>query len=290
MGLGYCLFPLFCFVYAAKICIFAPNFLTNAASRMSHLADIRQLLEPLPSISLEEMKGIRLMQRTDTKFVTDIATLKQLLVLVRGQYYAQVVEGERLNPYTTTYFDSCNYEFFRRHQCGARPRTKVRARVYESSGMCFLEIKRKDNHGKTRKVRTPVPSVKHVLEERAGESFLREQSEWDFDHLHPTLSNRFRRLTLVNLGKTERLTIDFELSFYNHDSATSHKMDEAVIIELKRDGRVPSPILPLLRQLRIKPAGFSKYCVGIATTDTPVPINRYKRRLRRVAKTIHSRT
>lgn len=254
---------------------------------MSQLAEIRLLLAALPSISLDEMKEIRLMQRTDTKFVTDVETLKQLLALLPGQYYAQVVEGECLNSYRTTYFDSEDYEFFRRHQCGARPRTKVRARTYESSGMCFLEIKCKDNRGKTRKVRTPVPSLRQVIEEHAGEPFLCEQTPWDFSTLRPTLSNHFRRITLVNMAKTERLTIDLDLSFYNHRSKATHSMPQAVVIELKRDGRVPSPILPLLRQLRIKPAGFSKYCVGIATTGSPTPINRYKKRLRRVDKIIH---
>ena len=32
-------------------------------------------------ITLEEMSGIRLMNRTDTKFVTNIATLRKLLKL-----------------------------------------------------------------------------------------------------------------------------------------------------------------------------------------------------------------
>lgn len=253
---------------------------------MPKFAKIRQLAEHLPPITLQEMKEIRLMQRTDTKFVTDVATLQALLERLGGQYYAQVVESERLSPYATTYFDSPDYEFFRRHQCGARPRTKVRARAYESSGHCFLEIKRKDNRGKTRKVRTPVPSLAEVVEGRAGEDFLRSEISWTFDQLRPTLSNRFRRLTLVNRGKTERLTIDLDLSFFNHHNRQSHSLPQAVIIELKRDGRVPSPILPLLRELRIKPSGFSKYCMGIASTQSPVRLNRYKKRLRQVQKTL----
>lgn len=37
--------------------------------------EILQLLSHLPPITLEEMSSIRLMNRTDTKFVTNIATL-----------------------------------------------------------------------------------------------------------------------------------------------------------------------------------------------------------------------
>jgi hypothetical protein len=57
-----------------------------------------------------------------------------------------------------------------------------------------------------------------------------------------------------------------------------------VVIELKRDGRMHSPILTLLRQLRIKPSGFSKYCIGSAITNDNLKINRFKKRLHRYDK------
>ena len=76
------------------------------------------------------------------------------------------------------------------------------------------------------------------------------------------MGNRFNRITLVNYDKTERLTIDFGIQFYNYATENRASMNNIVVIELKRDGRCPSPILPILRQLRIKPAGFSKYCIG----------------------------
>ena len=61
-------------------------------------------------------------------------------------------------------------------------------------------------------------------------------------------------------------------------------MADIAIIELKRDGRVPSPILPLLRELRIKPAGFSKYCIGTSITNSNLNQNRFKPRLRKIDK------
>ena len=88
----------------------------------------------------------------------------------------------------------------------------------------------------------------------------------------------------MNFGKTERLTIDFDLSFYNYETGKESGMDNAVIIELKRDGRVPSPILPMLRTLRIKPSGFSKYCIGTAVTNDHLQRNRFKPRLRKIGK------
>ena len=90
------------------------------------------------------------------------------------------------------------------------------------------------------------------------------------------MQNRFQRITLVNYGKTERLTIDFNVQFYNHETDTNAQTGDLVIIELKRDGNVYSPILELLRQLRIKPHGFSKYCIGSAMTNGHLKNNNFK--------------
>lgn len=254
---------------------------------MTDLQGIRQLLEELPPITLDEMKSIRLMKRTDMKFVTNLATLEMLLARCRGHYYAQRVDGEVLSAYATTYFDdAASHRMFARHQAGHRPRTKVRVRTYVGSGLTFLEIKRKDNHGKTTKRRTKVASLEAVLQERAGEDFLTEASGLTWSDIVPTVGNRFRRITLVNFGKTERLTIDLELQFHNYETGADGMMDDAVIIELKRDGRVPSPILPLLRELRIKPQGFSKYCIGSVVTNKSLRVNNFKLKLRSVEKTV----
>ena len=62
------------------------------------------------------------------------------------------------------------------------------------------------------------------------------------------------------------------------------EMGDLVIIELKRDGLVFSPVLAMLRQLRIHPHGFSKYCMGAAMTNEELPVNRFKPKLRDVER------
>lgn len=57
---------------------------------------IRQLVGAMQPITLDEMKSIRLMNRTDQKYVTNLPTLVRLLTLAQGTYRAQVVEGERV--------------------------------------------------------------------------------------------------------------------------------------------------------------------------------------------------
>ena len=173
---------------------------------------------------------------------------------------------------------------FRQHHCAHFPRTKVRARTYLDSGHCFLEVKKKDNHGKTRKKRIEIPSIEAVVNDHYGEDFLTKRTGYTFNDIIPTIENAFQRITLVNDAKTERLTIDFGIQFLNHETGETGTVDDLVIIELKRDGRVHSPILALLRQLRIKPSGFSKYCIGSAITNNNLKINRFKKRMHRYEK------
>lgn len=252
---------------------------------------LQNLLEQLPPITLEEMSGIRLMNRTDTKFVTTLPVLETLLELCQGSYYAQVNCGHQISPYRTVYWDTDSHDMYQRHQHGHAPRTKVRARTYVDSNISFLEIKKKDNHGKTRKKRIQVPSIEAVIEEGVGEEFLKERTDYYFNvkeadrtFIKARLQNQFQRITLVNKAHTERLTIDFGLCFKNFDSGMTHELPRTVIIELKRDGRQPSPILPLLRELRVKPAGFSKYCIGTALTNSGVQTNNFKMRLIKLRK------
>lgn len=252
---------------------------------MSNLETIARLAGELPPITLDEMKSIRLMNRMDTKFVTNVPMLIRLLEMTKGCYYSQSVAGKRISPYRTTYWDDpVNHEMYHFHQCGHLPRTKVRVRTYVDSQHTFLEVKRKNNHGKTKKKRVAVPSLEAVIRDRAGEDFLHELTGLSFDSIVPTLGNRFSRITLVNQAKTERLTIDFDLHFHNYETGCDKDMDNIVIIELKRDGRLPSPILPMLRSLRIKPAGFSKYCIGSSVTNPGLRLNRFKKRLIKIDK------
>lgn len=248
------------------------------------LHTLDQLIRTMPPITLADMKSIHLMRRTDKKFLTDIPTLLKLLQMACGSYYSQEIDGHRICSYSTTYWDDAQRHAFRMHETGHRPRRKVRVRNYLDSNKSFLEIKIKDNHDRTTKSRIPVPSVEAVINEHYGEDFLRKTTGRSFDELTPVIANQFNRITLVNLNKTERLTIDFNLHFHNLYTGHDADMTDIVIIELKRDGLVPSPILSMLRELRIKPLGFSKYCIGGAITNQDLRINRFKKRLIKIHK------
>ena len=104
-------------------------------------ARINELLQHLDPITLEQMSSIRLMNRTDTKFVTSKENLAKLLELAQGKYYAQYNNDSKIANYMTTYWDTEGHRFFLEHHNGRAPRQKVRVRTYMDSGITFLEVK-----------------------------------------------------------------------------------------------------------------------------------------------------
>ena len=247
-------------------------------------------------ISLDEMSGIKLMNRTDTKFVTTVHRLKSLLMLANNDYRIQDIDGVRVAAYYTAYFDTPECNMYIVHQNGHAGRQKLRIRSYVDSGLNFLEVKTKNNHGRTKKKRIdmvgfdPMHPDHGIRFQRQDEQykvydeFLRKHLRYDPAIMSEKLENHFNRITLVNKSKTERLTIDTGLCFHNLLTGRDADLTGLAIIELKRDGLQPSPILEMLRELRIKPCGFSKYCMGSAFTNPSLKRNNFKERMRLVER------
>ena len=248
---------------------------------------IVELLDKLPPISLPEMKDIKLMNRIDKKYLATLDQLAELLKMAQGKYMVQQIEGMRYSRYHTIYFDTPDEEMYTMHHNGRLVRQKVRVRTYLDSGDTFLEVKNKNNHGRTKKKRITVNGV-HTLHEDDGDALLAKHSKYLLNDLVPKDENRFERITLVNMGKTERLTIDCHVKFHHCETDIHDTFDRLVIIELKRDGNVYSPVKSMLRELRIKPSGFSKYCIGSALTTPTLKRNRFKARFVRINKLLNN--
>ena len=239
----------------------------------------------LPPITLQEMSGIKLMNRTDTKFVATERQLHAFLLAVKGKYFIQDISGKRIASYHTTYYDTPDYQMYNMHHCGRKVREKIRVRTYLDSNDTFFEIKNKNNHGRTKKKRIAICAHDSVREEYdAVIPFMAQHAWYGVEEIIPVIENWFNRITLVNFGKTERLTIDFNLKFHHLKSDGYDRLERVAIIELKRDGNVPSPALDILRELRIKRSGFSKYCIGSALTNSSLKRNNFKERLRMIDK------
>ncbi|MBP5258216.1 MAG: polyphosphate polymerase domain-containing protein [Prevotella sp.] len=236
--------------------------------------DIDRLLKRFAPITLSEMNGVKLMNRTDTKFVTSRQRLTRLLLMACEEYRIVEIDGWRNIPYATTYFDTGDFNMFTTHVTGRLNRQKLRVRSYLSSNLHFLEVKTKDNHRRTKKNRITVDDKNILLPERLA--FLHSYLNYDPHELSPSLDNTFNRITLVNGDKTERLTIDTDLHFHNPQTSTWFSDPRLVVVELKRDGKAHSPIQDMLLQLRIHPHGFSKYCMGLSLTSEGLRTNRLK--------------
>ena len=118
-----------------------------------------ELLKTFAPISLDAMSGVKLMNRTDTKFVTDQNHLRMLLQMAQGDYFVQEIDGQRNLEYDTTYFDTAAFDMYNQHQWNHTNRQKIRFRTYCISGLQFMEVKTKNNHGRTKKKRMEVSDM-----------------------------------------------------------------------------------------------------------------------------------
>ncbi len=247
----------------------------------TNLDRIIAILKDFIPISLDEMSGIQLMNRLDTKYILPVDTLAIVLRLASLEYRVQDVNNERNIPYHTIYMDTDDQEMFRTHQNGRVVREKIRMRTYVSSNLTFLEVKNKNNKGRTDKKRIQIPGFNKLPVEEA-DRFLSLYAWYRWEQLTPQLENKFDRITLVNHALSERLTIDTGISFRNLNNGNSVSLPYAAVVELKRDGRCYSPIHETLHALHIRPVSFSKYCMGCVLTDEELKGNRFKPKVRKL--------
>jgi len=247
---------------------------------MSILNKIEEILDAMPTIDLEAMNHVRLMRRRDTKYVLSIDKLPEILELIKDDYKVFTLEHVHMQPYETVYFDTPNLMMYYEHHNRRLNRYKVRMRKYVLSDDSYLEIKFKNNRGETIKKRVKAEmNVKEL--NGSNKRFLIDNSPYSFDEINPALWNRFKRITLVSKHRPERLTIDLALEFSKAKASDKEKFNQTCIIEVKRSlDADKSDIIDALNTTRIKPTGFSKYCMGTVLTKKQVRHNLFKQRLR----------
>ena len=259
---------------------------------MQKIADILQSFEP---ISLAQMESVKLMNRIDTKYAVPMAVLPLILEAAKADYYAQEIDGKRIATYDTMYYDTDTLDMYVRHHDRQLVRQKIRVRQYVDSNLTFLEIKRKNNKGRTKKKRISVPGF-DITGKTFGEGkrslwsvedFIAAKSRYTWSEITPHLWTKFHRITLVNKAKTERLTIDMNLVWDNVVSGEKKTFEDLVIIELKRDGNVPSKMTHIMLNLRQHPLKISKYCIGTALTTPDIKRNRFKAKIRKIEKMLN---
>lgn len=259
-------------------------------NRTQQFESINQTLQQFQPITLQEMSAVKLMNRIDTKYVVPLPLLAELLQRAVPLYEIQAQGKQRTAAYHTIYLDTDQKQMYNLHQIGRKIRQKIRVRTYLDTNETFLEVKTKNNHGRTKKKRIEVAKFRGskqylVFQQNPDyQAFINKKAWVQLTDVNPHVENRFRRITLVNHAKTERLTIDLGITFYNFDTKQTADIGHLAIIELKRDGLTPSPMKQILLQMQIHEGGFSKYCIGCALTNPQLRQNNLKEKLLRIRK------
>jgi hypothetical protein len=241
-----------------------------------------EVMARFQAIDLDALKQVKLMERTDKKFLVHMNQLAGILRAIERQYYVLEINEERMLGYQTHYFDTEDDWLYTSHHNGKLNRYKVRKRAYLDTQTSFFEIKFKNNKRKTFKRRIKSGEDQTIL--NAGEKeFVRQNSPIDPDTLHPKSMNQFRRITLTDKQFTERCTIDVNIQFKSENQIAL--LDEFAIIEIKQDRHSNlSALNHCLNENRITPTGFSKYCMGRALAEEHLKQNAFKPKIRLLNK------
>lgn len=242
-----------------------------------------EIIRSMQRITLQETENVRLMNRMDTKYQLSVDGLNEILHHVASDYDVVVIDGNRIASYRTIYYDTPSLHFFHEHVNGKLNRHKVRVRSYLECDLHFLEVKQKLNTGKVKKIRIEIKDDPVNFGQEACD-MVKKYTGDDLFLLFPSLTDSFKRITLVNKSRTERITIDFDLSFHKPGVNQWISLPKLAIIEIKQDKTCFSCMGDALLTARVKKSGISKYCLGISVTDPGEKLNNFKQTLRNLQK------
>lgn len=241
------------------------------------MADKQAIIAGFEPISLKEMDGVQLQTRTDTKYVFAERDLAGVLHELQPHFRCLEVDERRGAEYRSLYFDRADDKSYFDHHNGRTFRSKVRFREYVGSGLCYLEVKRKTGRGATDKARRKVAAIPAALD--AEQQAYVEAKSGMCGPFEARLWNSFTRFTLVHRSRPERLTIDHALRFTSADGERS--LDGICIAELKQErADRSSPFVETMRSMGYRPAGMSKYCIGMVLLQADIKHNNFNEVLR----------
>ena len=227
-------------------------------------------------VSLNEMDDVKLMSRTDTKFAFNANKMPELLTQLIPFYRILAIDGKLIHDYKSLYYDTDDRRFYIDHHNQRVNRNKISFREYVGSGLTFLEIKRKNNKGKTIKKRIKVDAITRELSEEhkkyikkvIGRKLEVNAKQWI----------NFSRITLVHKTQKERLTIDINLTFENEK--LSGDLKQIIIAEVKQEKiSRSSDFMRIAKEIHILPIRISKYCMSALELNPSLKHNRFKEKL-----------
>ncbi|WP_181872099.1 polyphosphate polymerase domain-containing protein [Marinilabilia salmonicolor] len=222
------------------------------------------------------------MDRMNKKYVIPSTMIPEILKALTPFYYIQEINNRTIASYATLYYDTPDFSFYHAHVNGKLNRSKVRVREYTDCDQRFLEIKRKNNKGRTRKFRIPHPHLKLAAYDFISYHIPKTTPSL----LSPSLHNTFKRITLADKKFTERITIDFDISMKAPNHQKPVQLPGLTILEIKQDYFSDSLLQKILNKYRIQATSLSKYCLGMSITNNQVKSNNYKAKIHFLKKKI----
>ena len=235
--------------------------------------NLQSELNEFETITLSEMDDVKLMRRTDTKFVFNVLRLSKILEKLSRFYKVLSIDGNLIHDYKSLYFDTEDRKFYIEHHNRRVNRNKIRFREYVGSGLTFLEIKLKNNKGKTIKKRIKVDSISEEITEKQ-QIYIDKIVGYPIEVSAKQWIN-FSRVTFVHKTQKERLTMDINLTFNNQKDEGDLK--NIVIAEVKQERMSrSSDFMRVAKEMSILPMRLSKYCMSTLSLNPKLKKNRFK--------------
>lgn len=230
-------------------------------------------LNKFETITLSEMDDVKLMSRTDTKFVFNFLRLPEFLEKLSRFYKVLLIDENLIHDYKSLYFDTEDRKFYIEHHNRRVNRNKIRFREYVGSGLTFLEIKLKNNKGKTIKKRIKVDSISEEITKKQ-QRYIHKIIGYPIEVSAKQWIN-FSRVTFVHKTQKERLTMDINLTFNNKKDEGDLK--NIVIAEVKQERMSrSSDFMRVAKEMSILPMRLSKYCMSTLSLNPKLKKNRFK--------------
>jgi hypothetical protein len=244
------------------------------------LESIRQKAKLFEAIDLPGMDSIQLLNRIDSKYVFHVKHFSAIMESIRSSYKLLDIADNRLFRYETTYFDTADRLLYKMHHSGRPNRFKVRVRHYVDTGEKYFETKYKVKTNRTLKIRKKIQGDFLGVNDSLFD--LVSWGRWGKRPMEQVLHVDFFRLTLASVHPPERITLDFNVTFFNDKKKIT--LDDLVVVEIKQDkSNVFSPFLQELKKYHLEEVGFSKYSSGVALLE-PIKRNAFKPNFIKISK------
>lgn len=234
---------------------------------------LKSKIDSLNVVGLKDLDSVSLLNRVDSKYVVTLPQLDFIFQCLQSNYSILEIDGIRVFSYENNYFDTPNLLFYKDHHNGYANRLKVRSRKYVEANLSFFEIKKKENIDRTNKYREKIPDILTSLNDVRKQK-IQDYTRKEIDEVNLILKNNFKRITLVNKGYSERVTIDTNLTFIDENQEIN--FGEIAIIEVKQSkSSQKSELTSFLKEHNIREQSISKYIYGILLLMPTIKKNKF---------------